>query len=62
MTSFLVDRALESSMPTLDCTESEEARNVVHKLIALTPDPNPELPTKQKTQETREYRKKQREK
>ena len=39
--------------------ESEEARNAVHELIDLTPDPNPELPTNQTTQETREDRKNQ---
>ena len=59
VTSLSTDTALYSGIPTLDCTE--EAGNVVHELIDLTPDPNPELPTNQKTQETREDRKKQRE-
>ena len=62
MTSLSIDTALDSSMPILDCTEGEEAGNVVHELIDLTPDPNPELPTKPKTQETREDRDKYREK
>ena len=60
MTSLSIDTALDSAIPSLDC--SKKAGNVVHELIDLTPDPDPELPTNHRTQKTREDRKKQREK